>query len=146
MANRRSDLDQTEDMLNRMKTNGTNDDDKIYDAGVLDEVVVEAKSAGPIAKAKPATKINVASDPPLIKNVVNTSLRKELYGNESLEGKGLNIKPGETLGLEGGTDYWTTKKGDVLESVDLEKGNVIGVNTDKKGKFKSGSLWRNNPK
>ena len=52
----------------------------------------------------------------------------------------VEIKPGESHGLEGGSDYFMSGP-HVLSDVDLEDGNVIGVNTPKKG-----SLLRKNKK
>ena len=119
---------------------------KIYDAGTLKEFTIETKGPPPI-KSRPPAKIETSEPRNEPVNVVNTELRKMLYGKKSLEGRGLNIKPGEELGLEGGSDYWVTQQGHILEDVKLGRGNneVTGVNTPKPGllqrkKFKRGKV------
>ena len=107
---------------------------KIHEGGILPEFTIETEGPPRIQPRGPAE--ITTSEPRLIKNIDNTPLRKVMYGKKSLEKKGLEIKPGENIGLEGGSDYWITKRGDILGEVDIESGNVIGVNTPNPGELK----------
>ncbi len=146
MATRRRDLDNMHELLHSKIKNP-----QPMANYTLPEFTVEAKGGIPKANIKPVVPLKTSEARIEPTNVVNTELAKEFTGTknlkkqkkifEELANKGeLEIKPGERLGLEGGSDYYT-KGAHVLGDVDLEDGNVIGVNTPKKG-----SLLRKNKK
>ncbi len=140
MATSRSDLDGISDMLNNVKNP---QDMQHY---MLPEIEVTGKSGIGNIPSRPTKAINSSEDGNNgdgVKNVVNTQLANEFTGTknrkrqqkklEKAANKGeLQIKPGERLGLEGGSDYYVHGS-NVLSDVDLEDGNVTGVNTPKSG-------------
>jgi hypothetical protein len=135
MATRRRDLDSMHEMLH-----GKIKNPQPMANYTLPEFTVEAKGNIPKANIKPVVPLKTSEARIEPKNVVNTGLGKDINLEKGAKKGNLQIKPGERLGLEGGTDYYT-KGSNVLGEVDLEDGNVIGVNTPK-----SGRLLRKNKK
>tara|TARA_Y100000592_G_scaffold29570_1_gene47208 strand:- start:416 stop:838 length:423 start_codon:yes stop_codon:yes gene_type:complete len=130
MATRRRDLDNMHEMLHSNIKNP-----QPMANYTLPEFTVEAKGNIPKANIKPVVPIKTTTEPRIEpKNVVNTELGKGMNLEKEAKKGNLQIKPGEILGLEGGTDYYT-KGSNVLGEVDLEDGNVIGVNTPKPGRL-----------
>jgi len=137
MATSRSDLDGISDILNNVKN------PQSMQHYMLPEFEVTGKSGIGKIESRPAQLIKSDTGDKRIQNVVNTQLANDFTGTknrkrqqkklEKAANKGeLQIKPGESLALEGGSDYYT-QGSNVLSDVDLEDGNVIGVNTPKSG-------------
>ena len=129
MATRRRDLDNMHELLHSKIKNP-----QPMANYTLPEFTVEAKGGIPKANIKPVVPLKTSEARIEPKNVVNTELGKGMNLEEEAKKGNLQIKPGERLGLEGGTDYYT-KGSNVLGEVDLEDGNVIGVNTPKPGRL-----------
>ena len=125
MATRRRDLDNMHELLHSKIKNP-----QPMANYTLPEFTVEAQGTIPKANIKPVVPLKTSEARIEPKNVVNTELGKDMNLEEEAKKGNLQIKPGERLGLEGGTDYYT-KGSNVLGEVDLEDGNVIGVNTPK---------------